>query len=105
MRLSLCLALISLSAAVGLSPAAPGAAAPGAAAPDWPYSPPVAKAPPAVRNAAWCRNPIDWFVLAKLEAKGLKPNPPATRTALLRRVYLDLVGVPPTPAEADRFLN
>ncbi len=71
----------------------------------WPYAPPVAHAVPHVRNAAWCRNPIDNFVLAKLEAKGLPPSPPASRIALLRRVYADLVGEPPTPQEADAFLN
>ena len=71
----------------------------------WPYLPPVAHAVPKVKNAAWCRNPIDNFVLAKLEAKGLKPAPPATKVALLRRVYADLVGVPPTPQEADAFLK
>jgi hypothetical protein len=71
----------------------------------WPYLPPVAHTVPKVKNAAWCRNPIDNFVLAKLEAKGLKPSPPATKVALLRRVYADLVGVPPTPQEADAFLK
>ncbi len=51
--------------------------------------------PPAVRDRAWCRNPIDQFVLAPLEAKGWKPNPPAEPRALLRRIYLDLLGLPP----------
>ena len=68
--------------------------------PIWPYTPPAAHAVPHVKNAAWCRNPIDNFVLAKLEAHGLKPSPPADRITLLRRVYADLVGVPPTPTEA-----
>lgn len=72
--------------------------------PTWPYKPPEAVIPvPTVKGVAGTRNEIDRFVLAKLEAKGLRPSPPAPKTALLRRVYLDLVGVPPTPAEADRF--
>jgi mono/diheme cytochrome c family protein len=71
----------------------------------WPYTPPVARAIPHVKNAAWCRNPIDNFVLAKLEAKGLKPAPPASRIVLLRRVYADLIGEPPGPQEADAFLK
>jgi hypothetical protein len=61
--------------------------------------------PPAVANSAWVRNPIDAFILAKLEAKGLAPNPPADRLALVRRVYADLIGLPPTPDEADAFVN
>ena len=71
----------------------------------WPYTPPVAAKLPIVKNLAWTRNPIDRFVLAKLEAKGLKPNAPAPKIALLRRVYADLVGMPPTPQEAQTFLT
>ena len=59
---------------------------------------------PAVRNSEWVRNPIDAFVLAKLEAKGLDPSPRADKTALLRRVYFGLTGLPPMPEEADAFL-
>jgi hypothetical protein len=73
--------------------------------PVWPYTRPVAHTLPHVKNAAWCRTPIDRFVLAKLEARGLKPSPPADKITLLRRVYADIVGVPPTPAEASAFLN
>jgi mono/diheme cytochrome c family protein len=70
----------------------------------FPYTPPPAAVPvPKVKNAAWAVNDIDRFVLAKLEASGLKPSPPASKPVLLRRVYLDLVGVPPTPEEADHF--
>ncbi|SVB21679.1 uncharacterized protein METZ01_LOCUS174533, partial [marine metagenome] len=50
------------------------------------------------------KNPIDGFVLQRLKAAGLKPSPPATREALIRRVTLDLTGLPPTPKEADAFL-
>ena len=71
----------------------------------WPYTPVVMPAVPKVKNTAWVKNPVDAFVLAKLEANGLKPSPPASKTALLRRVYADLVGMPPTPVEAGAFLN
>ncbi|HEU0123946.1 MAG TPA: PSD1 and planctomycete cytochrome C domain-containing protein, partial [Bryobacteraceae bacterium] len=72
---------------------------------DWALTKPKAPAAPAVKNAAWVSNPIDAFVLAKLEAKGLQPAPAADRRALMRRVYMDLVGMPPSPAEADTFLS
>jgi hypothetical protein len=61
--------------------------------------------PPAVRNARWVRNPIDRFILAKLEAEGIKPSPEADRATLLRRVSLDLTGLPPTPEELNDFLG
>ena len=59
---------------------------------------------PAVSNKEWVRNPIDRFVLARLEREGLKPSPEADRATLLRRVTFDLTGLPPTPAEIDAFL-
>ena len=58
---------------------------------------------PDVKNSAWERNPIDRFVLAKLEANGLQPAPEADATALCRRVYLDMTGLPPTPQEVNEF--
>src|SRR5262249_3239668 len=60
---------------------------------------------PAVRARSWARTPIDAFVLAELEKKGLKPSSPADRRTLLRRVYLDLIGLPPTPQEQRAFLE
>ena len=66
--------------------------------------PPAAAAMPAVKQADWSRNPIDDFVLSRLEAKGLKPTPEAGKEALIRRVTLDLTGLPPTLSEIDAFL-
>ncbi|HEY8149820.1 MAG TPA: DUF1549 domain-containing protein, partial [Vicinamibacteria bacterium] len=70
----------------------------------WAYRKPVRPDLPAVANAAWIRNPIDRFVLARLEREGLTPAPEANRETLIRRVSLDLVGLPPTLAEVDAFL-
>ena len=70
----------------------------------WAFIPPKRPEIPKVANAAWVRNPIDSFVLARLEKEGLKPQPEADKTTLLRRVYLDLTGLPPTPADIDAFL-
>ncbi|MBC7527133.1 MAG: DUF1549 domain-containing protein [Chthonomonadaceae bacterium] len=78
---------------------------PATAANFWSFRP-VKKLPaPTVKASAWVKNPIDAFVLAKLEEKGLKPAPPADKRTLLRRVSLDLVGLPPTPQEMADFLN
>jgi hypothetical protein len=71
----------------------------------WAFQPAKSPAIPVVKNAAWVRNPIDAFVLAKLEAKGWQPAAPAEPAVLLRRIYLDLVGLPPTPDEVERFLR
>ncbi|MBL8794259.1 MAG: DUF1549 domain-containing protein [Planctomycetia bacterium] len=60
---------------------------------------------PAVKNAGWVRNPIDAFIAAEHEQRNLKPRPEAPRHILVRRVYLDLVGLPPTRAELDAALN
>jgi len=60
---------------------------------------------PQVEDAAWVQNPIDAFVLARLEEEGIAPNPPADRRTLLRRVYLDLIGLLPTPEEQAAFLG
>ncbi len=70
----------------------------------WAFRPPLVHAPPAVRNGPWVRNPVDAFILNRLEQNGLAPAPAAEKVTLLRRVYYDLIGLPPTPAEADAFV-
>jgi hypothetical protein len=74
------------------------------AATHWAYVKPTRPLPPTVKERAWPRNAIDAFVLARLEKEGLRPSPAADRPRLLRRVWLDLVGLPPSPADADAFL-
>jgi len=71
----------------------------------WAFLPIESPAVPQVKNRAWADNPIDAFILAKLEEKGLAPNPPATKRELIRRVYYDLTGLPPTPEEVHAFEN
>ncbi|MBA3313497.1 MAG: PSD1 and planctomycete cytochrome C domain-containing protein [Planctomycetota bacterium] len=71
----------------------------------WAYVAPKRPNPPDLKNAAWSRGPIDRFILARLDDEGLAPSPEATKTTLLRRVTLDLTGLPPTPAELDSFLS
>src|SRR5205085_10351517 len=61
-------------------------------------------APPPVKDSAWATTPLDRFVLAKLEAKALRPSAPADPRTLIRRVTFDLTGLPPTPEEVDAFL-
>lgn len=70
----------------------------------WAYIKPVRPELPQVIDAKWCRNPIDNFVLARMEKEGLKPSPEADKETLIRRVSLDLIGLPPTPQEVDAFL-
>jgi hypothetical protein len=70
----------------------------------WSFQPRRVVEPPAVNNAAWVANPIDAFILAKLEAKNLTPAPPAAKLTLLRRVTFDLTGLPPTEKEIAAFL-
>ncbi len=70
----------------------------------WAYVPPRRPPLPRVKDTAWPRNAIDTFILARLEREGLRPAPRAARETLLRRLGLDLLGLPPTLEEADRFL-
>lgn len=71
----------------------------------WPYSRLESPAVPAVQNTAWVTNPIDAFILAKLEERGIGPAPEVSPRAGLRRLYFDLIGLPPTPEDVARFLN
>jgi cytochrome c553 len=71
----------------------------------WAWKPVAPAPPPAVHDARWARTPIDRFLLARLEGSGLAPAKPAGRLTLLRRLSFDLVGLPPSPAEMDAFLN
>ncbi len=71
----------------------------------WSFQPVLRPAVPEIKIATSARNPIDNFVLAGLEQRGWQPTPTAEPRALLRRIYLDLTGLPPTPAEQDRFLK
>jgi hypothetical protein len=71
----------------------------------WAFVPPQRQQLPKVKQTSWPRNPIDHFILARLEAEGLKPSPQADRHTLVRRLYLDLIGLPPTPEEAEAFVK
>jgi mono/diheme cytochrome c family protein len=71
----------------------------------WSFRPVRKPALPPVRRGDWARTPIDLFVLAKLEQRGLEPAPRADRRTLIRRVALDLTGLPPEPAEVEAFVN
>jgi hypothetical protein len=71
----------------------------------WAFQPVKKPAPPAVKNPAWVKTPVDAFVLARLESQGLNPAPAADRRTLLRRLSIDLLGLPPTPAEIESFLQ
>jgi hypothetical protein len=70
----------------------------------WAYRKPVSPLRPSLQDPSWCRNEIDDFILAKLEAEGLRPAAEADRVTLARRLSLDLIGLPPTPAEVDAFV-
>ncbi|MCC2673034.1 MAG: Protein of unknown function (DUF1553)/Protein of unknown function (DUF1549)/Planctomycete [Armatimonadetes bacterium] len=89
-------------------PEAPGA--PGtqsgadAAKKHWSFQPVRKPALPKVKNVVWARNPVDRFVLARLESKGLQPARPADRRTLIRRVTFDLTGLPPSPQEISDFV-
>ena len=70
----------------------------------WAFVAPKRPSIPPVKNKAWVRNPIDTFVLEKLEASGLTPSPEADKITLIKRLSIDLTGLPPTPREVDEFL-
>jgi len=71
----------------------------------WAFRKPVRPAVPALRNAAPVRNPVDAFILSALEAKGMRPAPLASRQTLIRRLYFDLIGLPPKPEEIQDFVS
>jgi hypothetical protein len=73
--------------------------------PHWAFVKPTLPPLPRVKQKGWAKNPIDLFILAKLEHKGLTPSGPADKATLLRRVSLDLTGIPPTIQELDAFLK
>src|SRR5947209_12732235 len=70
----------------------------------WAFQPPHKASPPVVKDSAWASTDIDRFLLAALEAKGLKPVTDADPRTLLRRLYFDLIGLPPTPEEVEAFV-
>jgi hypothetical protein len=73
--------------------------------PHWSFLAPKRPAVPVVKKQGWARNPLDFFILAELEKRGLQPSPEADRRTLARRVSLDLTGLPPSPAEVEAFVN
>ena len=73
--------------------------------PHWAFLPPQAAPLPRVKAKSWPQSPIDHFILAKLEANGLEPSPPADQRTLIRRATYDLIGLPPTLEEIDAFLR
>jgi mono/diheme cytochrome c family protein len=71
----------------------------------WAFQPLTRPAVPAVRRSEWVRNPIDAFILSRLEANSIEPSPEASKTTLVRRLSLDLTGLPPAPADVAAFVN
>jgi len=71
----------------------------------WSFQPIRPVTPPTVQNQRWVRTPIDCFILARLEKEGVRPSPEADKLTLMRRLYLDLIGLPPRPEEIDDFLH
>src|SRR5262249_58639426 len=71
----------------------------------WAFKKVVKPAIPEVKEKSWVRTPVDAFILAKLEERHLKPNPPADKTTLIRRAYFDLIGLPPTPEQVQGFVS
>ena len=70
----------------------------------WSFRPVARPDVPMVQDQAWVKTPIDAFILAKLEEKGLRPSPPADKAALLRRVYYAVIGLPPSPEQVEAFV-
>ena len=71
----------------------------------WAYQPVKVRTPPEVKDPAWAKNPIDQFIRHRLDVAGIKPSPQAERRVLIRRLYYDVIGLPPTPAQVEGFVN
>ena len=71
----------------------------------WSFQPLAKPELPTVKSEDWCRTPIDPFILAKIEKKGIAPSPAADKVTLIRRAYFDLIGLPPTPEQVEKFVN
>jgi len=71
----------------------------------WSYLPLDSSLPPTVQNTTWIRTPLDKFILARLDEKKISPSPLASGRKLVRRIYFDLVGLPPTPQQVDAFIE
>ncbi len=71
----------------------------------WAFQPVKKQAPPPVKQSNWVKSPVDNFILARLEEKGLQPGALADKRTLIRRAYFDLIGLPPTPQQVEAFLN
>jgi len=99
---AICLTIIA-SGAAAIVHAAAGDAGPRGK--HWPYRALQRPATPEVNRSDWPANPIDAFILARLEAAGLQPAPPADRRTLIRRAYYDLIGLPPTPEQVRAFVD
>lgn len=95
-------ALVALAATtMGAAPATPSAPT----SDHWAFQPVTRPAPPQTTNRKWARNDIDRFILARLEQEGLKPSPETDRVSWLRRVYFDLIGLPPSPEQVEAFMK
>src|SRR5262249_5489375 len=68
------------------------------------YGPLKSVDPPIVKGGTWCRTPMDRFIVAGLETRGIRANPSADRQTLIRRLYFDLLGLPPSPKEVEAFI-
>src|SRR5437870_584269 len=97
------LATSCVATAIG-GPATEGQSTPDKAIP-WAFRPPARHDFPSVASKQWVRNPIDAFVLAKMEKAGVAPAKEADRATLIRRLTFDLIGLPPTPEEIANFVN
>src|SRR4051812_29571865 len=97
--------VMALALVARVAAGAAASAAPQAAKHHWSFTPPVRPTIPDVKNEPWVRNPIDAFVSAEHDKHGLSPRPEAPKHVLLRRVYLDLIGLPPTRDQLHAFLE